>query len=106
MASKNHEGLKRILLLGFVAISVLLIGLIWLDGLNGHSEATPSYYRDSFQMDPNIYLTITAEAIEFERSLNGTPAPTREGTHQGGGGQGRGNSHDAAAPTPTGTAAP
>ena len=101
MASKNQEGLKRALLLGFVGISLLLIGLIWLDGLNGDEVATPSYYRDSFQVDPSVYLTVTAEAVEFERSLNGTPAPTNEETHQGGSGQGRGQGHNAAAPTAT-----
>lgn len=104
MASKNQEGLKRALLLGFVTISILLIGLIWLDGLNRDQAATPSYYRDSFQMDPNVYLTVTAEAVEFERSLSGTPAPTREDTHQNGSGQGRGQGHDIL--TPTGTATP
>lgn len=101
MASKNQEGLKRALLLGFVGISILLIGLIWLGGLNEDEAATPSYYRDSFQVDPSVYLTVTAEAAEFERSLNGTPAPTREDAHQNGSGQGRGQGHDAAAPTGT-----
>ncbi len=52
MASKNQEGLKRALLLGFVGISILLIGLIWLDGLNGDEVATPSYYRDSYSGRP------------------------------------------------------
>ena len=100
MASKNREGVKRGLLLGFVAVSLVLIVLVWVDGLGPNEPATPSYYRGSFQMDPDVYLTVTAEAVEFEQQLNGTPAPESEEEHQGsGGGQGRGQAHDAATPT-------
>lgn len=106
MAQKTSERLKRTALLGFVALSIGLIGLIWADGLTANEPATPSYYRDSFQMDPSVYLTVTAEAIEFQRSLElGTPPPTSDpAEHNGaGGGQGRGegDEHDTITATET-----
>lgn len=96
MAEATRERLKRITLIGFVAVCVGLIGLIWADGLTADEPATPSYYRDSFRMDESVYLTVTAEAIEFQRNLeNGTPPPTSApDEHDGhGGGQGQGSGH-------------
>lgn len=102
MASANREGLKRTLLLGFVAVNVVLIGLIWTDGLVAHQPATPSYYRDTFQMDPDVYLTVTAEAVEFENQLDGTPAAHSGEEHHGSGsGQGHGQEHEDATAIPT-----
>ncbi len=105
MAEKNRERLKRFGLLGFVAVCVGLIGLIWADGLTTDEPATPSYYRDSFQMDPDVYLTVTAEAIEFQKNLeNGTPAATHDpDEHNGAGngqGSGQGNEHNDPLETP------
>ena len=98
MAQTTRERLKRTALLGFVAVCVGLIGLIWADGLTGNQPATPSYYRDTFHMDESVYLTVTAQAIEYQRSLElGTPvATTAPGAHNGsGGGQGQGrDEHD------------
>ncbi|MBK8128732.1 MAG: hypothetical protein IPK53_07220 [bacterium] len=111
MAPTNREGvtrecLKRALLLGFVTVSVVLIGLIWADGLVADQPATPSYYRDSFQMDPSVYLTVTAEAMEFENQLKGTPALDSSEEHHGSGsGQGQGHNAETAVPTPTSEAA-
>ncbi|MDT8304673.1 MAG: hypothetical protein RRC07_01955 [Anaerolineae bacterium] len=45
MAQKKYDRVKQSLLLVFVFASVLLIGLIWADGLVGDAERTPSYYR-------------------------------------------------------------
>lgn len=107
MAETSRERLKRMALLGFVAVCVGLIGLIWADGLTADEPATPSYYRDTFRMDESIYLTVTAEAIEFERSLEqGTPPPTEAPSeHNGsGGGQGQGQNENDAHDTPAATA--
>lgn len=90
MAQKNHDRLKQLLLLGFVGISILLIGMTWADGLIADQPATPSYYRGSFQMDENIYLTVTAEAQQYE--LTGTPsAPDHDAGHGAGQGHGQGS---------------
>ena len=97
MAKTNLERLKRIALLGFVAVSIGLIILIWADGLTPDAPSTPSYYRDTFQIDEDVYLTVTAEFIEYQENLsNGTPAPTHApDEHDGaGGGQGRGQGQD------------
>lgn len=108
MAETTRERLKRLALIGFVAVCVGLIGLIWADGLTGDEPATPSYYRDTFRMDENIYLTVTAQAIEFQNSLEqGTPPPSEvPGEHNGpGSGQGQGGNHNntpAATSTPPG----
>ncbi|MBK8986564.1 MAG: hypothetical protein IPM39_10860 [Chloroflexi bacterium] len=106
-ARAKHEKGKRFLLLGFVGLSVILIGLIWAEGLTTDQPATPSYYRERYEMDPNVYLTITAEAVEFRQQLNGTPAPDAdEGSHGSGSGQGRGQGEATAVPTPTREATP
>jgi uncharacterized membrane protein YgcG len=94
MAPLGREKIKRSSLLLFVAISVLLICLIWIEGLRVDVPATPSYYRDTFQMNPDIYLTITAEAIERRNELAGTPAPDGGAGASHGGGQGRGQGGD------------
>jgi hypothetical protein len=83
MASTKREGVKSAVLLLFVAAGVALIGLIWVDGLVGDQPATPAYYRDTFQMDPNVYGTLTAEAEAFRTHAPGTAAPG-PGTAAGG----------------------
>jgi hypothetical protein len=90
-AKNGRERLKRTLLLGFVGLSIILIGLIWAEGLSTDTPATPSYYRDTFQMDPDVYLTITAEAAGPQDELTGTPVPGRETDAQHGNGQGQGH---------------
>lgn len=99
MASTDRTGLKRAALLGFLLVCIGLIGMIWVDNLTGGPAATPSYYRDTYKVDEDIYLTVTAEALEFQRTLSGTPAPEAPGEHNGPGqGQGRGRSQSAATP--------
>lgn len=90
MAKSDGATIKQPLLLGFVAISLILIGLIWADGMTQSEPATPGFYRETFQVDESIYATITAEAIEYREQLGGTPAPNREEDHASGQGQGRG----------------
>ena len=105
MAEKTRERLKRTALLGFVTVSILLVALTWMDGLNGDAPPTPSYYRDTFQIDENIYLTVTAEFLQFQEDLAaGTPAAPEAHDGSGGGrGQGGGQEHEAdATPTPGG----
>lgn len=45
MAQTKNERVKQGLLLAFVIVSVVLVGLIWADGLVEDVPATPSYYR-------------------------------------------------------------
>jgi hypothetical protein len=96
MAPADRERLRQALLLGFVIVSVVLIGLIWAEGLFSDGQATPSYYRDTYEVDESIYLTVTAEAIEFQQQLSRTPSPGdqtpehRGSGHGGGQGQGQG----------------
>lgn len=92
MATAPCEGLKRNLFLVFLLTCILLIGLIWAEGLSETEPATPSYYRDtSYRIDPSVYVTATAEALENERrQKSGTPAPEPAESEQHGSGQGRG----------------
>ena len=50
------------LLVGFIAASVIMIVMIWGDNLAGEDNSTPSYYRDTFVVDENVYATVTAVA--------------------------------------------
>lgn len=108
MAEASRERLKRLALIGFVAVCVGLIGLIWADGLTADVPATPSYYRDTFRMDEDVYLTVTAEAIEYQRNLEdgpppATPAPDEHNGPGGGQGQGAGRGAEhTATPEPGG----
>lgn len=99
MASADRERVKQTLLLGFVIVSIILIGLIWIEGLQGNHQATPSYYRDTYKVDENIYLTVTAEAVEFQQQLSRTPVPVEGTPEHHGSGQGSGQGHGAGAGT-------
>ena len=49
--------------------------MIWVDNLTPDGEeATPGYYRDTFQVDESVYATVTAEAAASEAPA--TPQPT------------------------------
>ena len=88
--SVKKTRLKRTLLLGFVFVSVLMIGAIWIEGIVEPEPETPSYYRDTFEVDDSIYLTVTADALKYNPELAGTPEPNEEGEHRQGSGQGQG----------------
>ena len=91
MDKKNSERLKRMGLLAFLVVSVVLVGVVWADGLIEDAPATPSYYRDTFKPDENIYVTITAEAYEYQLRLTQTPEALRQEEHgEGGHGSGQG----------------
>ena len=88
--SVKWEGLKRKLLLGFVFVSVLMIGTIWIQGIVVREPETPSYYRDTFKVDENLYLTVTADALQYNPEPAGTPDPDEDGEYHQGSGQGQG----------------
>jgi uncharacterized membrane protein YgcG len=88
--SVKNDSLKRTLLLGFVFVSVLMIGAIWIQGIVVREPETPSYYRDTFKVDENLYLTVTADALQYNPEPAGTPDPDGSGEHHQGSGQGAG----------------
>jgi hypothetical protein len=73
MASSTRKNVREKLLLLFLLASILLIGLIWVEGLADSPQPTPSYARGVFEVDQDIYLTVTAEMQEYEWQLTGTP---------------------------------
>ena len=95
MDKTNRERLKRTALLAFLIVSVVLVGLVWADGLIEDTPVTPGYYRDTFRPDENLYVTITAEAYEYQLRLTQTPEALREETHGQGQGTGQGTGHGA-----------
>jgi hypothetical protein len=62
-------------LLAFVAVSVALIVMIWVDNLTVKEYQAPGYYHGEFLLDEGHYATVTAEAIQFELTLAVTPEP-------------------------------
>lgn len=54
-------------------LSVVLIGLIWLENGRGDNSSTPRFYRDTFVMDASAYATVTAEAAAAEPVRTPTP---------------------------------
>jgi len=90
----KNDRLKRTLLLGFVFVSVLMIGAIWIQGIVDPEPETPSYYRDSYESDDSIYLTVTADALKYNPEPAGTPDANEHDDHHGSGqgaGQGSGS---------------
>jgi hypothetical protein len=79
------EDLKARLLTAFVIICIALIGLIWADGLlfQQDAAAAPGYYRQAPEVDGSVYLTLTAEAVEFRQRITGTSTPQEHGAGQG-----------------------
>jgi hypothetical protein len=73
--STRQRGLGWTLFVGFIAITVLLIVMIWADNLTGGEIATPGYYRDTFIVDESVYATVTAEAAAGQAV---TPTPPTE----------------------------
>jgi hypothetical protein len=73
MASTTGKNIKEKLLLLFLLVSILLVGIIWVEGLTDSPPATPAYYRDTFQIDEGIYLTATADAQQYQPEILVTP---------------------------------
>jgi len=78
MARPTIKSVKEKLLLGYVLLAVILVGLIWADGFSDRPPPTPAYYRNSYQIDESIYLTLTAEAYDLRLTAvpAATPTPT------------------------------
>jgi hypothetical protein len=69
----NKRGLSWTLFVGFIAVTILLVVMIWVDNFTGQeNSSTPGYYRDTFIVDESVHARATAEA---EQDLILTPAP-------------------------------
>ncbi|KAA3647344.1 MAG: hypothetical protein DWQ07_07535 [Chloroflexi bacterium] len=86
MAKTERESLKRRLLIGFVLVNVVLIVLVWADGLVEHETVDPSFYRETFVFDDSLYITETALAEEYGFEPVPTHEEGEEHEHSGGGG--------------------
>ena len=93
---ERREVIKRYTLIATLVFCVLLIGVIWANGIFMDEFSQPGYYRNTVPVNESFYLTRTAE---YKNYALGTPTPVRE--HEG---HGRGGSnqvdHDSS-PTPT-----
>ena len=68
--------MKQKLLLAFVVISVILISLIWADGLFTAEPEMPSYYRNAVPVEEPVAVTVTVRAHEHQAEATTTPIPT------------------------------
>lgn len=73
MDKAKKDRLKQGLLLVFVCASVLLVGLIWADGLAPAGPPAPSYYRGAPAVVPDSTI-VPANVPTF------TPAPREDST--------------------------
>ncbi|MFO7540062.1 MAG: hypothetical protein R6X32_18640 [Chloroflexota bacterium] len=73
MASSTGKNVKEKLLLLFLLASILLIGIVWVEGLTDSPPPTPAYARGVFEVEQDIYLTVTAEMQQYEQQLTATP---------------------------------
>jgi hypothetical protein len=74
-AVSKSQNMKQKLLLVFVIISVILVGLIWADGLFTDEPEMPSYYRNTVQVDEPVAVTITPRTHEHQTEATTTPTP-------------------------------
>jgi hypothetical protein len=73
MDKAKKDRLKQGLLLLFVCASVLLVGLIWAEGLAPAAAPTPSYYRGAPPLVPQSTLAPATVPAD-------TPAPLEDST--------------------------
>ena len=80
-ADSHTKSMKQKLLLAFVVMSVILIGLIWADGLFTAEPEMPHYYRNTVQIEEPVTVTITPRTHEHraEATITPTPTPTPDG---------------------------
>ena len=92
----QRETLKRSVFVAALACCVLLIAVIWANGIFENDLNQPGYYRNTVPLNESFYLTRTAE---YENYALGTPTPGRE--HEGHGRGGNGQESHTGTPTPT-----
>jgi len=77
--SSGNLSLKKVLLVGFITTSVVLILLIWVDGLVDSGSINPIFYRESVSANEAFFMTQTAVA---ENHALGTGTPEYKGKHK------------------------
>ena len=79
VARKTGEQLKQTLLLLFVAVSVVLVGSTWVDGLREPQEKAPAYFRGVPQSPGDTaVLTPVPPAALAPIPAGSAPTATRE----------------------------
>ncbi len=91
MAQEQHDRIKEILFFAFVAMSLVLVVLVWADGLQADADPVPGYYRSSAPVDGDMVPTgpATTPAVPGTGATEEAP-----GEHSG--------SHREPTTTPTG----
>lgn len=92
MAQTRQDRIKEIVFLVFVGISLVMVLLVWVDGLRADVETVPGYYRT---VDTGSGSTATSEPTEM---------PAEAGAHTSDGALDHGppqQQHDPLTPTPT-----
>lgn len=91
MAQEQRDRVKEILFFTFLAISLVLVILVWTDGLRPDADTIPGYYRSSTPLEEGAVPAIpsTAPAAPGADATEGAP-----GEHPG--------SHREPTTTPTG----
>lgn len=98
MARKQRDDrLKQLVLLAFVAVNVLLVLLIWVDGLRADRPALPGYYRD---VPAGAEESAPSRVTPFPEA--GEEREHEDGEHRGAG-QGAGRGRATATPLPEST---
>lgn len=101
MAQKQRDGrLKQALLLALVAVNVVLVLLIWADGLRAGDGELPGYYRS---VPGSAEDAAPARVTPFPDGSGRAGQAHEEGGPQGGG-QGAGRVRATATPLPKSTA--
>lgn len=57
MARKQRSRLKEILFFTFLGLSLVLVLLVWADGLRADADAVPGYYRSSTPIEADVTPT-------------------------------------------------
>jgi hypothetical protein len=68
------QKLKKILLAGFVLLSVVLILSLWTNNLLNHDDQLPGFYRST--STPDVLLQLTATPIDGQTGQQNPLSPT------------------------------
>lgn len=91
----KDEMIKKSLFVAVLTLCVILIGIIWIQGIREADAGLPGYYRDTVPPDESSY---PSPAAADAANPPGTPRPAES---HGGHGRGRNHRDGELTPTPT-----
>ena len=78
MAQKQRNRVKDVLFFAFLAISLLLVMLVWAEGLRADTGGAPGYYRSSTPLEDDAPSSLPGEIPATSGASASEEAPGRQ----------------------------